>query len=293
MSAEIDGGEAGGGGGDETAPVTTGVPITKSTSGMGNWRDSLSVDLRNNPTLASLDSVEALANEHVNVQKLIGAEKIGRPQEDWTDDQYSDFYTKLGRPALVEDYELGDVERPGELPWSDDVQDTMLSVMHKAGLSTSQVQQVLKGYIDSQSSEFTQGMSNAQTARDNGIQDLRNEWGKSYDSQVDLATRAFRAGAGEGFEDVAGLTLADGGMLGDHPLVIKAFAALGGQMNEHGIIGGKTPRSALSPEEAKTQRLQLISDPEFRKSYYDASHIEHELSVKRINDLTIAEVGDE
>ena len=255
-----------------------------------DWRDALPSDLRSNPTLERIDSIEALAKEHVNVQKLIGAEKIEKPKEDWTEDQWSEFYLKLGRPADPKDYEL-DIEIPEELPWDTGFQETMVGLMHKAGLSSAQANQLLKGYIDSVSGQYQEASGTLAQTREEGIQNLKNEWGKSFDAQVDLAKRAFVAGAGEGFDELAGLQLADGLKLGDHPAVIKAFATLGAKMSEHGLVGGTAQRTSLSPQEALGEKNKLLSDPEFLKAYMDNTHLEHRAAVKRINDLTEAEVA--
>ncbi len=269
-----------------SAPVTP-EPVTPS------WRDSLPVDLRDNPTLVGIDSVEGLAKDHINVQKLIGADKIARPQEDWTPEQWDDFHTKLGRPAKVEDYDLGGIQVPEGLPWNSEFQDSMVGVMHGLGLNQKQVQGVLGAYIESQAGQYQQVTGDATRSRDTAIQDLQNEWGKSYPAQVDLATRAFRAGAGENYEAVADLVMADGGLLGDHPDIIRAFAQLGGKMNEHGLVGATATRTTLSPGEAGDARRKLMSDEDFLKAYMDGGHFEHAAAVKRIKDLTIAEVGDD
>ena len=279
---------------DNTAPpepAALSTPEPVSTPEPASWRESLSPDLRNNPTLEQIPDIEALAKAHVNVQKLIGTEKIERPKEDWTDDQYAEFYSKLGRPADVADYDIEGIDVPEGLPWDDGFQTSMLKVMHEAGLTSNQVKKVLGGYIEGTGGQFQEATTNIAQARESGIQDLRNEWGKSFDSQIDLAKRAFMAGAGENFESVAGMTLQDGSQLGDHPSIIRAFAALGGKMNEHGLVGGSASRTTLSPSEASGERNKLLNDSDFLAAYTDSSNLEHNAAVKRINDLTIAEVG--
>ena len=274
----------------EAAPESTSVPISSPKS--GSWLESLSPDLRENPTLSKLESVEALAKEHVNAQKLIGVDKIPRPKDDWTEDQYEDFYTKIGRPANVEDYDLEGIERPEDLPWDDEFQSSMLGVMHKAGLNQSQVKQVLSAYIESIGGQYQQARGDLERSRESGVQDLRNEWGKSFDGQIDLAKRAFKAATGEGYEDVSKMVLQDGMKLGDHPAIVKAFATLGGKMNEHGLVGTSGGRTTMSPAEAGSQRNKLLADPDFLKAYMDGNHLEHSAAVKRINDLTEMEVAE-
>ncbi len=270
----------------------TAAPVSEPAS-TGNWRDSLSPDLRNNPTLEHHESVESVAKELVNVQKLIGADKIVIPGEDASPEEWDSFHTKLGRPADPANYDLEALEVPEGMPWDGEFQTSMVGTMHKLGLNQKQVQGVLGAYIESIGGQYQQATGDTARARETGINDLRNEWGKSFDSQVDLATRAFRAGAGENFEAVADIQLVGGGKLGDHPDVIKAFAQLGGKMSEHGLVGATASRSTLSPTEAGGERNKLMADQDFLKAYLDGGHLEHAAAVKRINDLTIAEVGEE
>jgi hypothetical protein len=268
------------------------VPISTPAEPV-SWRESLSPGLRNNPTLEQIPDLETLAKNHINVQKLIGAEKIQRPQEDWTPEQFDEFYTKMGRPTDAADYDLSNVEVPEGYPVDEGFQSTMIEKLHARGASQEMVAGILKDYYEITGGQIEQSTGDLQRTRESGMQDLRNEWGKSYDGNVDLAVRAFHAGAGEGFEQVADLRLADGGKLGDHPAIIKAFATLGGKMNEHGLVGGVASNYAMSPQQAGNERNKLMADQDFLAAYTDGTHLEHDAAVKRMNDLTIAEVGDE
>lgn len=277
---------------EPTAPVVSNVPIsTPATPAVSaNWRDSLPVDIRENPTLSSIESVDALALEHINVQKLIGAEKIALPQEDWDESQINDFHTKMGRPALAEDYDLSSVTVPEDFQIDEGFQGRMIAKLHSLGAPQALVAGIIQAVYEDQAEQI-QGMnSDIRISNETGIKDLRTEWGKSFDSQVDLATRAFRQATGEDFESVAGILLADGSKLGDRPEIIRAFASIGGRMNEHGLVGGKTSNSTLSPSQAGGERNKLMVDPEFLSAYLDGTHLEHDAAVQRISDLTDAEV---
>ena len=271
--------------------IVTGEPAAPSAP-VANWRDSLSADLRSNPTLEQIPDIETLAKNHVNVQKLIGGDKIALPQEGWGEDELNNFYTKLGRPAKAEDYDLEGLERPEGVPFDDEFEGAMVGEMHKLGLNSDQVKGILGFYNNTVGNQHQEQAGEAERTRTTGVQDLKNEWGKSFDAQVDLAKRAFMAGAGDSFEQLAAMPMADGGLLGDHPAVIKAFAALGGKMSEHGLVG-TAQRSTMSPGEAGGEIRKLMSDPDFLSAYTDSNHLEHEIAVKRINDLTEAEVGTE
>lgn len=277
---------------ESAAPVSEPAAIG-TPSQPTSWRDSLSADLKNNPTLEQIPDIETLAKNHVNVQKLIGVDKIPRPKDDWTPEQYEEHYTRLGRPAKAEDYDLGAVEIPEGLPLDEAFQGDMVGTMHKLGLTNQQVAGVLGAYYESVGGQYNALNVDNQQTREAGVQDLKNEWGRSFDAQVDLAQRAIKAGAGEKYNDLAGIKLADGRMLGDHPDVIRAFAALGNKMSEHGLVGAQKSRSTLSPQEAGGARNKLMGDQEFLSAYTNSEHPEHDAAVAKMQALTEMEVGTE
>ena len=269
------------------APVSEPVSTPVAPVAEPSWRDSLSADLKDNPTLTKIADVESLAKEHVNVQKLIGADKIPRPQDDWNDQQWSDHFTRIGRPDKVDGYDLGGVEVPEGLPVSDDLQTAVVAKMHSLGLNQKQVAGVLGEYYALQGDQFTQSQGDAARTTEAGIRELQNEWGKSFGAHVDLAKRAITAAAGDGFEELAGLTMSDGTLFGDHPLVIKAFATLGDRLDEHGLVGGgQQVRTTMTPAEAAAEIDALNGGKDdFPLKYNDKNHTQHAWAVQRMNEL--------
>ena len=74
-----------------------------------NFLDSLPEDLRGNPSLQNFTDAGSLAKSYVHARSMIGADNIGRPQESWTDEQWTNFYSETGRPqdtsAYVADFD--------------------------------------------------------------------------------------------------------------------------------------------------------------------------------------------
>ena len=82
------------------APETP-TEVAVEPSAPTSWRESLPTDLRNHPAIEQTKDVGDLAKQWVNVQSLIGGEKMPAPpaeSEKWTDDQWNMHYTRLGRP---------------------------------------------------------------------------------------------------------------------------------------------------------------------------------------------------
>ena len=76
-------------------------------------------------------------------------------------------------------------------------------------------------------------------------------------------------------------TMADGRQLGDHPEIIKMFAALGEQMGEDNLVG-ETSELIMTPEQAR-QELKEIMRP--GTPYTDARHPEHDAYVQKVQEL--------
>ena len=84
------------------------VEIDAGSSG-GDWRASLSDDIRHDPSLASIQDVNGLAKSFIHGQKMVGADKVVLPKEDASPEEMNEFYNRLGRP---EKYEISRPDLP-------------------------------------------------------------------------------------------------------------------------------------------------------------------------------------
>ena len=110
----------------------------------------------------------------------------------------------------------------------------------------------------------------AAQATDEGLQELRQEWGRAFEQKAESAHRAANAllGGTEIFDEV---TLADGRKLGDHPAIVKMFASLADQISED-KLQGETTETAFTPDEAM-RRIAEITAP--NSPYWDKRHPQH------------------
>ncbi|MEP4379751.1 MAG: hypothetical protein ABJ215_01120 [Alphaproteobacteria bacterium] len=265
------------------------VPVTDGPA--ESWRAELSEDYRDHPVLARFADVEALAREHVNLQKLIGRKGIVPPGADADDAERARFHDALGRPARPDDYNLDGLERPDGMPWDEDFQTRMLERMHASGLTDGQARALLEGYVELQGAAWQDATAAQGRALDAAETGLRREWGESFDARIDVANRAFAAAFGDRVDDVRQLRLADGQHLGDHPDMVRAFAKLGSLMGEDEFVGGKEARIGHSSSAARAELSTLEADPEFRTALLDRAHPEHRQAVARRSDLARAAYG--
>ena len=266
-------------------PVEPGAPVAP-VAPAGRWSDGFSPEVRDHPITQRLDNPEAGIRELIGAQKLIGADKVVIPGEDSTDEDRDTFYTRLGRPAKAEDYDLDSLEPPEGVPWDDEFQTSMVASMHKYGLSQAQVRGILSDYNEGVGGQFQQANGDLARAREEGINDLRKEWGNSAAEQEAHAVKAFKAGAGANYKQVAGLEMADGSIVGDNPALIRVFASLGSRMGEHGLPGGATtPTAETTASAAMDKHNELWADKKFAHEYVTADDPRHAAAVKKMENV--------
>lgn len=101
---------------------------------------------------------------------------------------------------------------------------------------------------------------------------LRAEWKDGYQAKVETArTVAANVFRGDEFEQLTGIRLADGSLLGDNPVLIKALAKMGSHM-----------ALESSAELAQQDLAELETDADFNRKYYDTSDTpEHRMAVEK------------
>lgn len=263
---------------EENTGPETGAPAA-------DWRAGLPEDLRTHPALENFDGVDALAREHVNAQKLIGRKGVIPPGPDGNEGDWARYYSELGRPATPEDYDLSGVERPDDLPWNEADEAHMLARMHAVGLTNDQARALVRDYAELQGKSWREARARDARTVETALGELKNDWGGSFDARIDLANRAFAAAFGENVETARQMRLADGSLLGDHPTIVRAFAAMGETMREADLVGGKSARIAPGAEEARGRLSALETNADTRAALLDRGHPDHRRVVAERSEL--------
>ena len=248
----------------ELTPEPTPTPTPEPTPTPG-WREGLSAEIKDHPALADLSDVPALAKSYLATKEMVGRKGVILPKEGDATDQ-DRFYSELGRPTTPEGYDLSGFTPPEGLPWSDDFQAAMLPKLHAAGLTQAQALQVVQDYAEASSTQYAAIQTTAGQGREAAETALKTELGASYDASIALSKRAFKAAAGKNFEEVAGLMLADGTELGNHPAFVRTFISVGKAYDEHGLAGDKMGGDFMkSPEQALREINEIEANPAFWK----------------------------
>jgi len=262
---------------DESGQVTSGVdagtPEASHFDRMQFDPTSLPEGLRNEPSLQTFTSVDNLAKSYVNAVKKIGGNPdhlVQLPQEGESRDN---FYNQIGRPQTPEGYDFG--TEPG-----DNRLDFFKDAVHKIGLTQDQATNMLQLYAAVEQEQSKAGdKANADFAVNSQIE-LKREWGVEYDSNIDMAQRAFAQFATPEFSKIMDET-----GIGNHPELLKAFSKVGKAMGDDKLVVGTGRAVGMSPQQAKEEIESLYRDKEFSKSYLDKTDPGHKDASNKMGGL--------
>ena len=255
----------------EEATPQAGSPDVADAAPAVSFLDSLPEDLRGEPSLRNFNDVGALAKSYTHAQRMIGGDKIGKPQQSWTDDQWTEHHIHSGRPETSEGYEF---RLDGQL--ADSTLEGFRDSAFKAGLSGKQAQAVAEFMDMSLGQMATDRADQADTLRHEGEQELRQQYGKAFDQRMEMAMGAARQMLGDKVDILEEVELSDGRLLGDHPEIIRMFSAFAEQIGEDNLIG-ETAEMVMTPDEAQRQLSEVTRRD---GPYWDRDHPEREAYVQ-------------
>ena len=262
-----------------SVPVETPAEVASGSGSRSEFLQQLPEEIRDHPSLQSINDVGNLGLSFVNAQRLIGADKIPLPKNP-TEDDLSNIYSKLGRPDEPSGYAI---QADGQILTEGDV-NTYTDIAHKLGLSKAQANGILD-YYRSSIQQTTEAMSkDSEQQRQQIEQSLKAEWGADYDAKVTQANRAVSDIAGE---DLLQMVLQDGTKVGNHPAFIKAFANFADFKNsvtKEDTISENSVNYRMSPADAKAKIDTIMNDRSH--AYWDRKNpVARDKAVKEVQDL--------
>ena len=263
-----------------SVPVETPAEVASGSGSRSEFLQQLPEEIRDHPSLQSINDVGNLGLSFVNAQRLIGADKIPLPKNP-TEDDLSNIYSKLGRPDEPSGYAI---QADGQILTEGDV-NTYTDIAHKLGLSKTQANGILD-YYRSSIQQTTEAMSkDAQQQKQQIEQNLKAEWGANYDAKVNQANRAVADIAGQ---DLLDMVLQDGTKVGNHPAFIKAFASFADfktSVTKEDTISENSVNYRMSPADAQSKIDSIMNDKSH--PYWDrkAPAPIRDKAVKEVQDL--------
>lgn len=181
--------------------------------------------------------------------RLNGGGLVKVPSKDAKPEEIAEYHKAIGVPEKPEDYfqqikldngaVIGEADKP--------IVDMFASTMHKAGATPAVMNAMLNTYyahLEKQAADLDQQDDDYHRA---SVNELKNDWGSRYERLTNNISTLFRfhPRGKEGFQEMFGGRV-DGKRFGDHPEIIRMFAALAQDVNPAGAVAEDGNQSGLS-----------------------------------------------
>ena len=227
-------------------------------------------------SLQNFSKMDDFVKSYLHSQKMVGLDKIPVPNKHATEEDWKEVYKKLGSPEAADGYKYS-------LPEDHAVpEDTLKSFSEEAvklGLLPNQADGIMKYYNDVINQGLNDQNIKADEARKVSEQELRQEFGPTFDNKITGAKNLATATLGADF--LNNTMLADGSKLGDNIQIVKAFANLSEKLSEDDIVKGDTPEYMTTNEITK----QIASLQQKVSAYWDKKHPAHAIAVEEVASL--------
>lgn len=223
--------------------------------------------LRSNQTLANIKDIRTLAKQVVSGESTIGKLSGGRafailPNEQSTDEERNEFYTKCGRPSSAEEYEFGKV--PEGTPKDEKFIAKMGQVCLDAGISKLAGAKLMAGYMEHNAGLITAMDTEEKLGDAEANKQLHTILGSGYDVKMASANLAIEALARPIDNDFAET------LKNEMPYDVHAaqfLAKIGEMIGEDRGLKGTPAESGFTPGDARAEANKLMADP-----YYGSEH---------------------
>ena len=262
------------------APVVqTPAEVVSGSGSRTEFLQQLPEEIRDHPSLSSINDVSNLGLSFVNAQRLIGADKLPLPKNP-TEEDLNKIYIRLGRPESPQDYGI----KPDGVFLDEGVVNSFTDVAHKLGLNSNQAKGILDYYTSSIQNHDEFIASESKKTVELTESNLKAEWGSSYEDKLDRAVSAAEEFASS---DLLQIKLEDGTKIGNHPAFIKAFSNIAefkSKVTSEDTIQESTVNSRLTSKDAQARLNAIYGDTSH--AYWDKKNpVARQKAVEEVKDL--------
>lgn len=249
-----------------------------------DWRQSLDEPYRDHVGIKPYATPNDLVKSHIELQRMVGADKIALPGKDATPEQLNEFYGKIGRPADAKGYEL---KIPDNLPAGVTMDEVGLQKIaesaHKLGIPKNMMQGLFNEVI-AQQTEMANIMSKELFLDPKeSMAKLQESWGQATEQKL-AETQSVLAAA---YQDLPWVKdWLETTQLGNSAPFLALAEWFTQKTRETGApLNGKPTDGTVTPAEATQQMGSLMMDKEFMAAWLDKQNPGHAAAVKRYADL--------
>jgi hypothetical protein len=249
-----------------------------------SWKSRVEGDLAQSPTFQKFeDTPEGLSKaleSHVNLEKLLGHEKVPIPKDANDVEGWSRFSKAMGIPDKAEQYGLPDAEIPDSMKGMTFDKHKFAETVHSFKLTPSQAKGLWEAYTNMSKEAYTKATEEHQKTLTQVVNQLRGEWGDTYESNVELGQMVVnKFSADKEMEDWLTATLTKS------PYGVKFLAKVGNQFAENKVGDFSYKRFSMSVDEAQAEIDTILANPAHPYSNEKSNQMERDRAIDYVNSL--------
>lgn len=284
MNEEGSGGILDGGGAppvEEAPPVEDESKMSKSATGEGDdlpaWLNDIDEEYRGEKSLHSFKDLKDVAKSYVHLSKLMGKDnKVALPDNNSSQEEINDFYSKLGRPESADEYEIKEGE---DAVFNEDFVNNFKQLAHKNNLLPKQAEALFSQLREQKIEEDKVLSQEAEQAIADGLQELHTKWGEEgFKANANRANHVIKEFGQEGLTQY----LVDAGLDND-PMLIEFLANIGTGMNEDTFKDSVKENFGITKDEAQAELNKIMNDMD--GPYYHPENLDHKRVDARVTKL--------
>lgn len=252
-----------------------------------DWKSNLPADVANSPTMKTYDSskegLAKFATSHLELEKLLGTEKVPIPKGPEDVDGWNRFSKAMGIPDKANEYGLPDVEMPKDMQGMVFDKQKFAEVVHSFKLTPAQAKGLWGAYTEMSKTAYAQAMKTHADNMTQVVNRMRGEWGDAYDSNVELGQLVINKFASD--QDAQDFVTAT---LSKDPRGIKFLAKIGSQFAENKVGEFGYKRFSLTPEQAQAELDAIRNDPKDPYNNEKAPEAVRQRRIDYVNSLIVA-----
>ena len=254
---------------DQSQPATQEEPKV-------DFKSLIPDEYKEDKALANFQDMNQFVKSYLHANKMVGLDKIPKPNKYATDEDWKEVYKKLGAPEKADQYKY-------KFDEGQEVDENALKAFNevalKNGLLPKQAQSIVKFYNELNQQALSKEASQIDATRLESETVLKKDFGVEYNKRLDQAKRLAVATLGSEF--LNNTILKNGSKLGDNVALIKAFSSLADKLSEDEIVKGEgSDYMSFKELQKQIDELQQKDSP-----YWDKMHPNHKRNVDEVYKL--------
>lgn len=222
-----------------------------------NWRNFVPKEFAEHSSTANINSLEGLAKSYVSAQQMIGKDKIVKPTEKSTPEEWHAYYKIAGKPDTADGYKLSleGIQLPQGYTTTAEQVKKFSEWAHKNNLTQAQAQAFWQATHQGRIEQMSAASANRQANLQEGWKKLKSELGAAFDTKIKGANEFLARFDTDG--EIRAYLKTTGQI--NSPTIARFFMRIADNFSEDKLGTQQRTMGALTPTQARAKARDLLA----------------------------------